>query len=548
MKKLFLFAALLMTGFAFYSCDDVIDNPADPGQSSTAVWNYTVNVKFADFEFPNCPPDPETSEAFKYKAPTTLYVLNEQMIPLGTITTETAPEIGAYASYSGELQGALGENLIITTATANELAKQDGTLAAAVKYGIVQTDTVPVTIYSTLSGKVTTKQVKMQNSCAIAHIGTWQLAEKDEVTVTSEDQSFKFTIPEGANTWDLYVAIPSNFFADDAKYTISANKVDGYSIGSELTTTDFALTTGKVNHGDDYGNYFQPTFYNTGVDLTVWDAYKRENDAGYMNNINNGYTNTFSERIEDGKSFIITQSGETLDYLNVFIFGTTGEEINLTLDNMRLGEDRQLQLGTNDGYYTGSATQMVCENGAKTNITLVGDNRFGRLNISCPHTANGDGTWTFNNLTLNSYGKRTVNKVGEDWDYPNAVYTKAGAASFQDSLFSTWLSTSVPCLPRRQPSRSRSMPRRRWAIRRTMPTTSRLLWRAHRSSCLLPSTTCSVLHSVIPRVARRLPQRVRKLPSRNFRRKRPNSASSLFAWCSPSLSSSGWPSTRMVCR
>ena len=47
MKKLFLFAALLMTGFAFYSCEDVVDNPAqDPAQS----WNYSVSVKFADFD------------------------------------------------------------------------------------------------------------------------------------------------------------------------------------------------------------------------------------------------------------------------------------------------------------------------------------------------------------------------------------------------------------------------------------------------------------------------------------------------------------------
>ncbi|MDO4984383.1 MAG: hypothetical protein Q4E48_01685 [Prevotella sp.] len=45
MKKLFLFAALLMTGFAFYSCEDVVDNPAqDPAQS----WNY------CNYSAPHC--------------------------------------------------------------------------------------------------------------------------------------------------------------------------------------------------------------------------------------------------------------------------------------------------------------------------------------------------------------------------------------------------------------------------------------------------------------------------------------------------------------
>jgi hypothetical protein len=53
-KKLFLWSVLLMTGFAFYSCDDVIDNPAggkqDPSNPNSS-WTYEVSIKFADFVF-----------------------------------------------------------------------------------------------------------------------------------------------------------------------------------------------------------------------------------------------------------------------------------------------------------------------------------------------------------------------------------------------------------------------------------------------------------------------------------------------------------------
>ena len=134
MKKLFLFAALIMTGFAFYSCEDVVDNPAqDPAQS----WNYSVSVKFADFDFSAQPNDPVTGEPNAYVAPTTLYVLNEQNTLMGTITTDAAPAAGDYATYAGTITGSIGNNLIITTKIGNDLDKQDGTLASAIKNGIV---------------------------------------------------------------------------------------------------------------------------------------------------------------------------------------------------------------------------------------------------------------------------------------------------------------------------------------------------------------------------------------------------------------------------
>ena len=118
MKKLFLFAALLMTGFAFYSCEDVVDNPAqDPAQS----WNYSVSVKFADFDF-NGAVD-ENSVPYTYKAPTTLYVLNEENTLMGTITTDAAPAIGDYGTYAGTLTGSIGNNLIRVEFYSNDICR-----------------------------------------------------------------------------------------------------------------------------------------------------------------------------------------------------------------------------------------------------------------------------------------------------------------------------------------------------------------------------------------------------------------------------------------
>jgi hypothetical protein len=427
MKKLFLFAALLMTGFAFYSCDDVVDNPA---QDPASVWNYSVSVKFDAFDFTNQATDPVTGEDNVYKVPTTLYVLNEENTLMGTITTDAAPTVGNYGTYAGTLTGTIGNNLIITTKIGNDLAKQDGTMASAIENGIIQTATVPIKIYNANSGTLTTASAKMENTATIAHIASSQIKGGDKITFVADDQPFEWTVYEEFNTpatsQDLYIAIPTS--ADpEAEYTISTDSKDGYTRGLTLKLADYpSLAKGKVSI---YLGY--PQFIETGVDLTVYDAYQREHDTGtygYMWNISNGNVPSFSQKVEDGKTFIIKQSGDkTLDSLNVFIFGTTGEEINLTLDNIRLGKERQLQLGSNDGWFNDDGTQFVCENGAKINVTLTGENKFDRLSLYCPHTAKGDGTWAFKRLELNSYGKRTV---PYGWDWSNEVYTKAGAASF----------------------------------------------------------------------------------------------------------------------
>ena len=268
MKKLFLWSALLMTGFAFSSCDDVVDNPA---QATTSVWNYSVSVKFADF----------TGLTTPYQGPTTLYVFNEQMTPMGTITAEAAPAAGDYGTYAGTITGAIGDNLIIMTKVGDDLAKQDGTEKSAAENGIVQTAKVPIKIYNANSQKVTTAAAVMENTCAIVKLASNEVKGGDKVKITTKDQSFDFTInsefdPKVSDI--LYAAIPA-IKADDKDITISTNSVDGFMRGVTLTSAAYPLTNGKIN---DYTATAIP-FEETGVDLTIW-ATKYRKDQNWSEN------------------------------------------------------------------------------------------------------------------------------------------------------------------------------------------------------------------------------------------------------------------------
>ena len=391
MKKLFLFAALLMTGFAFYSCEDVVDNPAkDPAQS----WNYSVSVKFADFDF-NGAVD-ENSVPYTYKAPTTLYVLNEENTLMGTITTDAAPAIGDYGTYAGTLTGSIGNNLIITTKIGNDLGKQDGTLKSAIENGIVQTAEVPIKIYNANSGTLTTASAKMENTAAIAHVHTYQLNGGDKVKFSDESKSFEWTVNEDFevdfsdywNTTTIYIAIPTNG-DPEAEYTISTDGVNGYTLGATFDNTNLPLNTGKLS-----GDLGSIVFEELGIDLTKYDAYYRANST----NKTTGYY-TFYQNINDDKSFTITQSGGQLDSISVEVSGNTDKNVALTIDNIKLGEGRSFRI-------TG---------GAKFDLTLIGENEFESLDLRSPYTTKGTGSWKFNELYM--YGD-----YDQTWNSEKGIY------------------------------------------------------------------------------------------------------------------------------
>ena len=391
MKKLFMWSALLMTGFAFYSCDDVVDNPV---KDTNAEWNYSVSVTCPGFDFKGLA-DPETGDAFTYTVPKTLYVLNEEGQEIGTISTPTAPAVNTAATYSGTLKGALGgQKLIITTKVGSDLAKQDGTVKSAVENGIYQADTVAIKMYNANSKNVTTAAAKLKNSTAIVGTYHWDLRAEDKVQVTANNLSFEWTInkkydPSVNSTF--YLAIPTSGDQEE-KITISNNGLDGITRVATITKENFPL---PLNVGEYKWTQYIP-FEKTGVDLTVWDAKYREKNTGWHN---------LWQYVQDKKSFIITQSGkETLDSVSVGVYGDQDKNIAVTLNNVRLGKGRVFEI----------------YNGAKVALTLVGENKFETLNLNTPFTKNGDGTWKFEQLNLggstNGYdadGKLIVNFAAE---------------------------------------------------------------------------------------------------------------------------------------
>lgn len=271
-----------MTGFAFYSCEDVVDNPAkDPAQS----WNYSVSVKFSDFDFTGAPGTPT------YQAPTTLYVFNEEMTPMGTITTDAAPALGDYGTYAGTLTGTIGNNLIIVTKTGADLAKQDGTIESAIENGIVQTAEVPIKIYNANSGTLTTATAKMENKTAVVKFWlTGSAVAKDKKVTFSTDnldipglteKSFTVTLKEDldATTNYCYFALGTNT-TDPINIKAEIDAADrGAVIASEKE--DITLNYGKI---DNLGSFYMQA---SQVDLTkYWAAYKEANENAKYVSVN----------------------------------------------------------------------------------------------------------------------------------------------------------------------------------------------------------------------------------------------------------------------
>lgn len=383
MKKLLLWSALLMMGFAFYSCDDVVDNPA---QDPASVWNYSVSVKFADFDFKGYG---DTSGPYTYEAPTTLYVLNEDLVPMGTITTEAAPAAGTAATYAGTLTGTIGDNLIIITKLATDYTKQDGTLKSAKDNGIIQTAKVPIKIYNANSQTLTTGAAKMENAVAIVRFDMGFLQPGDAITVESdniatEDNTMAITLSEETtfNTSDIFLAVPTDAIEEN-DYTILSNKQNGEV--AKATLDDLTFKKGEINFADGISIPFGVPFNVSSVDLTKWYAYENKK------NPNATGEQTYSLFVADGDEITFTQSeSKSLDSLRVdFFTGTSTNKATVNLDNIKLGKDRSFQLANGD--YT---------------INLIGDNEFGALDLGAAAKCKiqGNGTLKYNQLFMTDWG------------------------------------------------------------------------------------------------------------------------------------------------
>ena len=179
MKKLFLWSVLLMTGFAFYSCDDVIDNPAggkqDPSNPN-ATWTYEVSIKFVDFSFWhndanwNWVNTDIDGEEVTYKAPSTVYVHNKAGEFLGELKAVEEFDyknfkFDSYYKFAGTLTGAIGEELVISTLKDFDYySKQDGTLKTLAENCMLATAEVPIIVTDNNRKKIATQNVKLESA------------------------------------------------------------------------------------------------------------------------------------------------------------------------------------------------------------------------------------------------------------------------------------------------------------------------------------------------------------------------------------------------
>lgn len=412
MKKLLMWSALLMTGFAFYSCDDVVDNPV---QNDSAVWNYSVTVKFADFDFKGLV-DPVSGEKYAYEAPKTLYVFNEELEPLGTIATNTPPTAGGSAKYEGKLHGAIGNNLIITTKTGVDYAKQDGTIESAIENGIVQTAKVAVRLYSNYNYNLSTYDANMENEVAIAHLNISWLKNGDELKISSdnianEDKSLTFIIPEDITASNLYVAIPTND-SKEYDYSIDVNTVSGEV--AEATFEDLKLEKGKYNtlnyETDEPFHMWDENVKS--VDLTKWYA--------WANKDNPNPTGEQWYTIWDN-GIILTQSGtETLDSLSISCWTGFAEGCTITFNNINIGKDRVISFGPNDYI-----------------LKAIGENKIGTLYLQGKTTCktSGDGNIEFNEIKLDGWAPTMLSEFTIEKDMKlEHIWSNWGKLTIKDGV------------------------------------------------------------------------------------------------------------------
>lgn len=407
-QKLFLIATLILSSFAFVSCDEVIDNPAINSEASSQQWAYEVSVKFADFDFTAAPGGP-----YAYKAPQKLYVYNEAGTELGTLTTaDEMDDLTKFYKFAGTLEGTFGENLIISTIKAADYAKQDGTLKSIIDNNVIlQATKVAVRNYSTAASVVYTANATLENKTAIIRINKWQFKGGDNIRFASSDtQPSEWTVNEefdpSTATTDLYAAIPTNGDSE-AEYDITTNSVDGFTRGATLNSD---ILPSPLVPGEVTPYLLGFGMEELGVDLTIYDAYKRKTetwDWGYQYLIDHGYIPTLSKRVENGKKFFITQSGAKLDSLDVNIGAKPGDEVEITIDNVRLGEESGLELGSTNNWYANDGTYDLYGWSGKVNLTLTGDNKFGYLKMYCPYALKSPENWAFNRLIVGTYGHKS---------------------------------------------------------------------------------------------------------------------------------------------
>ena len=436
MKKLFIYALLAMTGFAFYSCDDRFDNPVTEQQDASspyATWTYEVGIQFENF-YTNHPDvtwnnwgnwDVDGEDVF-YKAPTTVYVYNKAGEFLGEMNATEEFDYdnfdwSKYYKFAGTLTGAIGEELIISTLKDFDYySKQDGTLKSLVENCVLEIAEVPIIVANNATKKIGTQNAKFE-SAILAMFGRFNNFGDDtdrSFTLTSDSLAYVPANDEGARTFTINLAEavkPQSeglfwAFAPGAKesttYTWELNSDNGYK--------GINAWKGQYNANNSLNSIYELNFIPKELDLTKYTKFLKEvkeQEAPYYI----GISTTNDADYEP----IITQSGKDTLEVQLSINGKA------TLKDLTIRNDYGYALRLSGSWYTYEAYTPTYEENYLPVITLQGKNSFKSPNssyamrVNSDATLKGDGELELEGISygINIYSGWTRGIYDENWNW-----------------------------------------------------------------------------------------------------------------------------------
>lgn len=374
MKKLFIYALLLVTGFAFYSCDDRFDNPVTQQQDPSnpaATWTYEVKIEFDAVNFGYV-----DEEGFNpYENPDIVYVYNNNYQPLGTLTRDEQNDDDIFM---GTLKGSIGDTLIISTLENFDFySKQDGTWETITKNCVLQVAKLPIIVANSTTGKIGTQKVIMKNQTKIIDFsgeGCFLASSIKSVKISSEslskymikteDKSFTINFAEDVTLSQFPVALVNDAEDPyDAVYRFDIeNDVYKASAYFDENVDDFVVIDwddlSHVGWADLGFNYL-----NEGIDLTKYCEFKKAEYKEKNESEVPEYWSTNLTIYSKDPNVVISQSGK--DAIPVSISMYDIDKITIKGINIK------------DRLYINKSTVL---NGQGTDITLEGDNVIDAFN------------------------------------------------------------------------------------------------------------------------------------------------------------------------
>ena len=399
MKKLFLWSVLLMTGFAFYSCDDVIDNPAggkqDPSNPN-ATWTYEASIKFVDFSLwhddgnGNWVNTDIDGEKVTYKAPSTVYVHNKAGEFLGELKAVEEFDyknfdFNSYYKFAGTLTGAIGEELVISTLKDFDYySKQDGTLKTLAENCMLAKAEVPIIVADNNRKKIATQNVKLESAilAIFARFNNYADDTDRSFTLTADSliatPSFEVKFAEAVKpqTEGFFFAFAPSA-KESAKYYFEFNSEEKGIKGINVWESAYKGLTSVQS-------VWYLNFSMKEVDLTKYTKYLKDvkkQEAPY-------YISTSADQNAAFEPFIYQSSKDTVE-VRLTIYGKA------TIKDLVIGKSSYLYLRGNKAVY--EAYDPVGGYNELPVITVLGENSItstysSGIYVYSEATLKGDGT------------------------------------------------------------------------------------------------------------------------------------------------------------